>query len=358
MNRPANRPTIAPVSDASVWKPADLAKDPSWLRVLSPRQLDEMAQAAARWRTQNISFEKLKKEDVQLPSLMPLVDEIKKDLATRGFVLLRGIPVESYSDEDAGRIYWALGLLLGTGVTQNADGELLCPITDKGKEFAYSKSVEVRNVRGYQSRADLNYHGDPTDVVGLMCLRKAKSGGESRIVSTSAIFNEIVEKHPEHLDVLLRGFHYDRFGEEWPGEAPVSERIPVFVRHADRVSCRYARHYIFMGAAKLNVELTAEEQRALDCFDALARREDMAYYMSFEPGDIQFLNNYTVVHGRSAYEDHPEPNRRRYLYRMWLNMADEAPWSQEDRIMRWARAPFGNLGRNADEWARLQAAKK
>jgi hypothetical protein len=186
--------------------------------------------------------------------------------------------------------------------------------------------------------------------VGLLCLRQAKTGGESTIVSTPAVFNEILNNHPEHLPVLMKGFIYDRKGEEWPGEAPVTPRIPVFVRHGNRVSCRYARSYIMGAPQKLEFDLSVAEKAALDCFDGIARRKDMALHMAFVPGDIQLLNNFTVVHGRTAYEDDADPKLRRFLYRLWLNMGEQAPWKYEDDILRWAFARFGNLGRSVTEF--------
>lgn len=263
------------------------------------------------------------------------------------------MPVQRLSDEEARLAYWGIGLLFGVGLSQNAKADFLCPVTDMGVDFGYSGAASQYNVRGYQSRADLNYHCDPTDVVALLCLRQARSGGISTIVSTPAIFNEIRAGHPEHLPVLLRGFAYDRKGEGWAAEAPVTPRIPVFVHHGGRVSCRYARSYIQGAAQKLGQALDDDERAALDCFDAIARREDMAMHMEFRPGDIQLLNNHTVVHGRTAYEDDPDPARRRFLYRLWLQI-DRAPWTEEDEVMRWAFARFGNLGRTAEQWRALQ----
>jgi hypothetical protein len=289
-----------------------------------------------------------------LPALAALAQVMREDLASRGFVLLRGVPVHDMSPAQVKLAYWAIGMLLGRGMTQNAKADFLCPVTDMGVDFGYSGSASQQNVRGYQSRADLNYHCDPTDVVALLCVRKALSGGKSAIVSTPAIYNEIVRNYPEHLPALLRGFPYDRKGEEWPGEAPVTPRIPVFVRHGDRVSCRYARSYI-IGAAQKTTPLTDAENAAIDCFDSIARREDMPLHMAFEPGDVQLLNNYTVVHGRTSYEDHADPERRRFLWRLWLSLGDGEPWGGEDEIMRWAFARFGNLGRTVEEWNRIAA---
>lgn len=345
-----------PVEGPSVWRSRDFDGDASWMHVLDAPQQTALVGAARQWERHGRDFRSLQPSEalMALEALQPVAATVKREVQSRGFVLVRGVPVADMSATQIQLAYWAIGLLLGQGLTQNARADFLCPVTDMGVDFGYSGASSQRNVRGYQSKADLNYHCDPSDMVSLLCVRKALSGGRSSIVSTPAIYNEIVRHHPEHLLVLLRGFPYDRKAEQGPHEAPVTERIPVFVRHAQRVSCRYARSYILGGAQKTQ-PLTEAELAALDCFDALARRDDMPLHMAFEPGDVQFVNNYTVVHGRTAYEDHADPALRRFLWRLWLQFGDEAPWGEESPEMRWAFARFGQLGRSVQEWQQAQA---
>jgi alpha-ketoglutarate-dependent taurine dioxygenase len=344
------------VAGPSVWRGSDFDGDASWMHVLDAPQQTALVGAARQWERHGRDFRSLQRHDalLALEGLRPLAAAVKREVQDRGFVLVRGVPVADMSATQIQLAYWAIGLLLGQGLTQNARADFLCPVTDMGVDFGYSGAPSQRNVRGYQSKADLNYHCDPSDMVSLLCVRKALSGGRSSIVSTPAIYNEIVRHHPEHLPVLLRGFPYDRKAEQGPHEAPVTERIPVFVRHAQRVSSRYARSYILGGAQKTQ-PLTGAELAALDCFDALARRDDMPLHMAFEPGDIQFVNNFTVVHGRTAYEDHADPAQRRFLWRLWLQFGDEAPWGEESPVMRWAFARFGQLGRSVQEWKQAQS---
>lgn len=350
---PAN--ALIPVTGPSVWRAHDFERDTSWLHELNATQQSALVIAARQWNGRD--FRSLHKSEalLALQSLVPLVATVRSEVEQRGFVLVRGVPVEEMGPEEIKLAYWAIGLLFGSGLTQNAKADFLCPVTDMGVDFGYAGTKSQENVRGYQSKADLNYHCDPTDVVSLLCVRKALSGGKSSIVSTSAIYNEILTHHPEHLLVLLRGFHYDRKAEQWPLEAPITARIPVFFRHEHRVSCRYARSYILGGAHK-TLPLTGAELAAIDCFDAIAHREGMKLQMTFEPGDIQFVNNFTVIHGRTAYEDHADPDKRRFLWRLWLQFGDESPWGQETEAMRWAFARFGNLGRSVTEWKELAAA--
>lgn len=348
---------VSPVTHTGAWQPKDFNNDTSWLHVFTEAQMGEMRQAVAEWRRREIRFDGVTAPEALLPSLVPLIRTARQELDDRGFLLLRGVPVGEFSDEESATLYWAIGRMLGVGTTQNAAGDFLCPVTDRGVKFGYTAETNAQNARGYQSRADLNFHCDPTDVVALLCLRKAKSGGLSAIVSSETIFNVIEAEAPQHLPVLARGFPYDRKNENLVSEEPVTARIPVFTRHGDRISCRYARSYINGAAEKLGTPLTPEEIAALDVFDSVARREDVALRMAFEPGDIQLLNNYTTLHGRTAYEDDPDPAKRRFLYRLWL-MLDGQPWNGESEVMRYAFARFGNLGRTLDEWRAMQAIEQ
>jgi hypothetical protein len=331
-----------PVSGPAVWTGSSFENDKAWLHVFDARQVSEMRAGIAHWK--NLDIHQIENPAALLPSLLPLVSKTRTEITQRGFVLLRGIPVAEFSDDDCRRLYWAIGMLYGTGLSQNGDGDFVCPVTDVGVDFGYADRHAQNDTRGYQSSADLNFHCDPSDIVGLLCLRKAKAGGESAIVSSATIYNEILRHHPEYLERLYRGFIYDRKNQNWPSEAPVTEHIPVFVRHENRVSCRYGRSYINGGGAKVGEPLTETDKELLDFFDATARRDDLALQMAFEPGDIQLLNNLSVLHGRRAYTDHAQPERRRYLFRLWLRCGVASPWGEEPDEMRNAYARFGNIG--------------
>ncbi|MEI7444748.1 MAG: TauD/TfdA family dioxygenase [Burkholderiales bacterium] len=333
----------------SVWTARDLERDRSWLVELSPAQADEIARAAASLPEGGDVLREDAPAWPQAPDwLGPLLERVRAELGRRGVVLLRGLPVTRLSRAQAGRLFRAIGERMGTALTQNTARELLSPVTDDGARFGYDTGAAQR-ARGYRSSAQLNMHADPTDVVALMCLRQARSGGLSSIVSAGAVHNALLDASPAHLPVLYRGFRYDRKGEEGPGEAPVTGPIPVFERRGARLDCRYARSYIAGAADRLGLPLTPDERAALDAFDAAARRDDLAALMDFEPGDVQWLDNLAVLHGRTAFEDGPDPAERRYLYRLWLQMGDHAPWQGASDAMRWAYARFGALGRTARE---------
>ncbi|MGD9943443.1 MAG: TauD/TfdA family dioxygenase [Burkholderiaceae bacterium] len=332
----------SPVSGPSVWTRESFVDDVSWQHHFDASQKDEMQRAIEVLA--GLDLADIKDAERMLPSLVPLVQKTKRELAERGFVLLRGAPVEGLDEKTCRNLFWAIGMLYGSGMSQNTDGDFVCPVTDTGVKFGYDNVNEAFNTRGYQSNADLKFHCDSRDLVGLLCLRKAKSGGKSLIVSSPTIYNEILRQRPHYIEHLCRGFILDRKNQNWPEQPPVSPRTPVFFRHPTRVSCRYGRGYINSGGAKVGEPLTDFDCEVLDFFDVTASREDLALQMEFEPGDIQLLNNFLVLHGRTAYVDDPDPARRRFLYRIHLELPEASPWEEEPELMRRAYSRSGNLG--------------
>src|SRR6185436_11068090 len=211
------------------------------------------------------------------PRLARVLDEIRSG---RGFVLLRGLPVERYSDDDVGLILWGLGRYLGAPLHQNPQGDLLGHVYDHGRTYG---NIDVR---GYETSAYLPYHTDAGDMVGLLCLRRSLEGGLSSIVSSVTAHNEILANHPEYLGLLYNGFYYIR-REAALTERGVSEKpIPVFGARDGVVSCRYIRNQINAGAVKREVPLTTLEKAALDYLDEQTRRPDLRLDMDLELGDI------------------------------------------------------------------------
>lgn len=339
------------INHASCWHGDELSDRSGWRFGLSPSMQADLVRAAS----DAFSDEGDPTVEVRPPDWMPppwlddWLREILESISTTGVAWASGFPVHELGERRAARLYRAIGDRMGQALTQNSRCEFLSPVFNEGVRFGYD-SASASQGRGYRSQAELNHHVDPTDVVALLCIRKARSGGLSSIVSAAAIWNVMRAECPEHFAVLERGFAYDRKGEEGPGEAPVTEPIPVFVRSGERLDCRYARSYIIGAAGRMQHPLTVDQVAALDAFDAIASRPDMAFRMPFEPGDIQWLDNLSVLHGRTAFEDDPDPSRGRLLYRLWLQMGDHPRWAGLSPTMRWAYARFGRLGRRADEY--------
>jgi hypothetical protein len=311
-----------PVVDASAWRGADLQNSPEWIVRLSEADIAELETALQTADSRGLAMHELTRDSFPLPNLSAKLKTILRDVEYgRGFVLIRGIQAERYSKEAAGRLFWGLGAHLGDGVTQNAKGDLLGHVADRG----YADYRGRSDVRGYQTRANLEFHTDVVDVVGLMCLRKAKEGGESLIVSSTAIHNEMLRQHPLLLGLLYGNFLFDRKGEEAEGQAPYFVS-PVYSYFNGFLSCRPAViEYIFSAAKKTGIALSPAQREALDVFVGYAMREDLQLSMHLEPGDIQLLNNSVILHSRTSFLDHEEPDRRRHLLRLWLNVPDGRP---------------------------------
>src|SRR5258707_7314575 len=219
-------------------------------------------------------------------------------------------------------IFWAMGLYLGNAVPQNPKGDLRGHVYDHGRRYG---DIDVR---GYETSAHLPFHTDSGDLVGLLCLRRSKSGGLSSVVSAVTIHNEILRRHPDYLAPLYRASHYTR-REAALTESPVTPpRLPVFGARNGLVSVRLVRNQIRAACTKTGVPLEPIEEAALDVSDELAYDAAIHLDMDLEQGDIQFCNNYVILHSRTAFEDYPEIERRRHMVRLWLTMNQRRPLAE------------------------------
>ncbi len=309
---------LEPIDDASAWTSAAMAADMSWIYEFDAKGV--AAIDAALLGVRGKPFHTITRADFPLPDLQDDLARLADALAWgRGFLLLRGFPSPKYTEAEAAAAYWGLGTHFGSAVTQTAKGEVLGNIRDEGVVFSGRK-------RGYNTAARLPYHCDDSDIVGLLCLNKAKAGGLSSITSTTAMYNEILRTRPDLLEIYYDGFHYDLRGEQRPGAGEISDhRIPIYSYRDGYLSSRYVRGRIGPAATLRNVPLTARQIEALDLFDQLADRDDLRLDMEFQPGDIQLLNNHVTVHSRSDFEDHEDPQRKRHLLRLWLAAHLERP---------------------------------
>ena len=199
---------LQPVSGAPVWYGAEMARREDWIRPLRPAEIAELQDAVARLDASGIDIAAIGPKDLPVPGLQPLVEEIRAAvLHGRGFLLVRGVPVERWTPRQCALAYFGLGTLLGEPVSQNAQGHILGHVKDIGADYARP------NHRGYQTAARLPYHCDSSDIVGLLCLKPAKAGGKSSLVSSWTLYNEMLRRHPALLPELLRPVYRDRRGE-------------------------------------------------------------------------------------------------------------------------------------------------
>jgi hypothetical protein len=315
---------MTPITDPKAWRGDRLTNDPSWIATFIDADIAEMERALAAAKSTGRAMAEIGREQFPLPTLAPklarILDEIRNG---RGFVVVRGLPVRRYSDDDVELILWGLGRYLGTPLYQNPQGDLLGHVYDHGRTYG---NIDVR---GYETNAYLPYHTDAGDVVGLLCLRRGLEGGLSSIVSSVAVHNEILAQRPEFLGLLYNGFYYIR-REAALTERGVSERpIPVFGYADGMVSCRYIRNQINAAAVKREIPLTTFERAALDYLDEQTRRADLRLDMDLHPGDIQLINNYTILHSRTGFVDGLEPHQKRHMLRLWLKFPTAWPLSAE-----------------------------
>jgi hypothetical protein len=312
---------LPPVIDgSSAWYGPDLADRAEWIEPLSPAELAEIESASRRLAQTQIDWQILGPDDFPLPTLKRRLAHILHEvLEDRGFVLLRGLPVERWGRDLSAIAFLGLGLHWGNLRPQNRHGHLLGHVKDMGL------TSQDPDVRIYQTRERQNYHTDSCDVVGLLCLHPAKSGGWSSLVSSVTLFIEMRKRRPDLAQVLFESIETDRRGEVPAGQKPFF-CIPVFNWHAGLLSTVYQRSYIESARRFPGVPpLTPQQIEALDLFDNLANDPALHLRMELRAGDVQLVHNHSLLHDRTAFEDWPEPERKRHLLRLWLAPAKARP---------------------------------
>ena len=303
------------ITEPGAWFGSDIQNDDSWIVHIDEAIVGELDSLLDRLKAKDLRIP-FDMSEVSLPMLKPVLDEIPSRLENGlGFVLVRGLPRERYSSEDCELIYWAIASQIGTPISQNARGERLCHVRDAGRSLADPKA------RGYQTAAKLDFHCDllPADILGLFCLRTAKAGGASFLVSSLAVHNVLRDERPDLLDVLYEPFHADWRGDEPTGETPWYTN-PMYSYCDGRVTSRITTRFVFDSASRFgpDVALTDRQSEGLDAAHEIAERPEMRLAMGFQEGDMQFVNNHIILHAREEYEDYDEPERKRHLLRMWI----------------------------------------
>lgn len=306
---------------AAAWVANDLASDPdSWLTYLSDTQIAELEAAAERYLASKKDIGEITGEQFQLDSLAPYFKSLRhKLLHGNGLTVIRGLPTDDYSLELSACIFCGIGAHLGSARSQNAHGHILGHVRDTGV------SSTDPNTRIYQTAERQSFHTDSADVVGLMCLKEAKAGGDSLLVSALSIYNRMRSTRPDLLALLFEPIATDRRGEI-PTGCEAYMQIPVFNWHEGFLSVFYQRQYI-ESAQRLDgvPTLTQSQIDALDLFDALANDPELHFKMRLQPGDMQFVYNHSQLHDRTGFEDWPTVEERRHMLRLWLSIEGDRP---------------------------------
>jgi hypothetical protein len=306
---------LVPSEGAAVWLGSKIDYRETGLHELSPADVAEIDSALAHLNSLGA---------VDLPALTPAMFPLAALGATLrrlgdtlrdgpGFVLLRGLPRERYALDDLARIYAGLGIHLGRLLPQSHQGELLGHVIDVS-------DIED-DARGYHAGGAQNMHTDTCDIVSLMCIRAAKAGGASRIVSAGAVHNRLLETRPDLLAKLYGAIVCRR----WKLDADLGSGVHVkqvvfFSRATGRLSCNLSGSYPRRAVEFGDTVMSARLEAALDELQRLTRSPEFYLDMAIGEGDIQFLNNRVILHGRTAFEDWPDVARRRHLMRLWLEL--------------------------------------
>ena len=301
---------LKPVMDPAAWYPDEMAKSEAWIYRLSDAENDEIESAAARVAASGKDLIDVGREDFPLPRLESALGEVQQELMYgRGFAMLRGVRLDRMTRTQASIAFWGIGTYLGKAVAQNDKGHVLDHVKFQG-------GVRGKD-RGYTTNVALGYHCDSCDILGLGVVNTGKSGGEHRIVSSVTLYNELLKTRPDLVKELGGKFHRQRSGDGYGTGSPwVIQR--GFSFQDGYFTCRSA------GGSILNAQkipgvppLTALQREALEVFKKMS--DGLSIEIPFTRGDFFFVMNHTMMHSRTAYEDWPEPERKRHLMRLWIS---------------------------------------
>ena len=317
--RPHDSIRRTPLTTPAAWRGQDLSAS-TWLEVLDAAAIAELDAALDHVETLGRPTAALVRDDFPLPTLVRRFDDWRRTIEHgRGFVVLRGIPVQRWSQARCERFFWCFGLHLGIPGAQNPQGDLLGHVQDTGAAMDGS-------VRQYRTREAIRFHCDLADVVGLLCLQAAERGGRSCIASSVHAYNEVLARRPDLVDRMYEPFRMDTKGE---GGVPYISLEPC--RHTEGVLRTFWHSEYFRSVERYPWarRLDATEHALLDLYDEILDEPGCMLEMDLQPGDIQLLSNHVIVHGRSAFEDGGRP---RHLLRLWLSLPH--PPALRERLRR------------------------
>lgn len=308
---------LEPFAGPSTWTRKSMEADKSWIYCLSPHEVEEIRQALKVAIATGKPLEEIERDDFPLPQLSARIRQLAEELETgRGFELWRGLPTDEWNDDERAVAYWGLGRHLGTPVIQNKRGELLGHVRNT---TSTDPQTNV-NSRFYHTNRAAPFHIDGADIVGLMCVRTAMRGGASLVVSSTSIYNAILRDRPDLIDLLYEPVWFDHRGERDAATLKPYWESSIAGWANGKLSMMYLRNYIESGQRYEGAPvLTDRHRELLELIDQHAESSELSLSMDFHPGDIQWLNNHVTLHSRTEFEDFEQPERRRWLMRLWLN---------------------------------------
>lgn len=305
------------IESPAAWRGAAINGGGDWLYTLSQHEITELKAAVVHARSKGLAWADVTREAFPLTTMHEVIagwaHQIDKGF---GFVQIKGFPADDLSDEDVSILYWGIGLHLGRPIAQNTDGDLLGHVRDTGAD------PDDKSVRLYRTRARQDFHADGADIIGLMCLQPSMSGGESKLVSSVTVFNEVMRRRPDLVPVFFETLCFDKHEQQGPGEKGWWE-MPICQYKDGQLTSWFAEWYIREAQRFDEVpRLTKAQDELVSLIPEIANDPAIHISLDFEVGDMQFVKNAVVLHSREAYEDFPERERRRHLLRLWLNRED------------------------------------
>ncbi len=231
----------------------------------------------------------------------------------RGFVIFDRLSLGRFSDAQIRTVYWRLGHCLGQPIEQNIEGTLLYDVIDTGQSVGAGARFSVTNAES-TFHTDAAFADEPPELVGLLCLKPAKSGGESQLVSAYALHDALSE---DERSPLYENFQFDRRGQFRSGESEL-KTAPIFKWGERGLETRYLEYYISEGQRQAGRDPSPAQTAALAAVRDILSRHEMQVAFSLEPGQILFTNNRWILHNRTAFIDHEALAERRHYLRLWL----------------------------------------
>ena len=307
-------------NNSQAWTAATAGPSAGWYLDIPDECLSSIADFLARHKASPVELTETRLNQSCITDCRKFIEPALDVLNTgRGFFLFNGVSQERFCDSEVQGIYWAIGQMLGNPFEQDLKRTLLYDVQDTGQAVTEGARFSVTN-------AASSFHTDNTmgkevpDIVGLLCLRSAKSGGQSQLISACTIYNELLKSHRQELETLYQNFCFDRRGLFSEGESPVN-RSPVFEWTGVELTARYLRYYIEAGHETVGEAMSAKQEAALDAVDSLLARPDLRVEFHLQPGEMLFVNNRRILHNRTAFEDHADVEQRRHCVRLWLSRA-------------------------------------
>jgi hypothetical protein len=324
---------MKPIIDPGAWRPEEYANSEEWIYRLNDREIGEIFDAVERIQSSGLDMINVTKDDFELSTLEAGLAEVRDEVMHgRGFALLRGLPIEGRTREQTAIAFWGIGTKMGNALPQNVRGHMLGHVTDLGGDYA--------KVRGYMTRAHMKFHADRADILSLCCLHPSKSGGAHRICSSAMLHNEMLKRRPELVEELAFRFYRARKGGLPPGETDPWVRQPIFSITDGYFAARGASAAISKGQQIEGVPpLTEAQKEAIALYQDVA--EELGINIDFQVGDISFVQNHVTLHSRTAFEDYPEPERKRHLLRLWISNGERPVHDDIEREIRGIAVPDG-----------------